>query len=82
MRHHLDRATASELSYFVMQRVQRERQIGLDRRDSTYCRLKLVTGYNPRLLVADPDMDQPDGGDGLNPIALYSGGSSLDVRKG
>lgn len=41
------------MSYEVMQRIKRERQLGLDDRDSTYRPLQIVSGYNPRVFIAD-----------------------------
>jgi hypothetical protein len=78
MSHYLDRFVASDLSYLVQQRIQREQQLGQPMGDSQHCRMQLVTGYNPRLFVADPDMGQPDNGDRARP----KGRERLDMGKG
>lgn len=54
---------ASPLSFEVAKRIQQERQID---GDSRYRPLQLITGYNPRVFIADPDMGQPDPGDGAH----------------
>jgi hypothetical protein len=78
MAHHLDHFVASDLSYLVQQRIQREQQLGQLVGDSTYGRMQVVTGYNPRFFVADPDMGQEDSGDRARP----KGRERLDVGKG
>jgi hypothetical protein len=71
---------ATELSYAVLKRIQRERQLGLDQRDSAYARVQVVSGYNPRLFVADPDFGQPEDGDGAHVGAVYAD-SNIGPRK-
>lgn len=51
----------------VLERVKQERQLNLQGGDSTYQPLRIISGYNPRLFVADPDFGQPDPGDGAHP---------------
>ena len=59
----------------VLQRRQEKGEFQLDRRDSTYGRLQLVTGYDPRLFVADPEM----GGDEAQPLMGSARCSALDL---
>jgi hypothetical protein len=67
MAHYLDHVVASDLSYLVQQRIQREKQLGQLVGDCTYGRVQVVTGYNPRFFVADPDMGHEDTGDRARP---------------
>jgi hypothetical protein len=53
-RHHLDRDFAT--GYQAPQVSARERQLTAAQFDSTRCSLKVVSGYSPRLFVADPDL--------------------------
>lgn len=61
MAHHLDRPIDAGLSY---ERLQHERDLLKLQSSSpdesfnnTRCSLKVISGYNPRLFIADPDMD-------------------------
>lgn len=67
MRHPLDRPVGSDLSYKVLQHRNSPEQLKAAQFDNTLGTLKVVSGYNPRLFIADPDMDDP--GDGVNPRA-------------
>lgn len=74
-------AQLTDLGYESFQKRRSLGQLAPAQFDNTRCTAKVVTGYNPRLLVADPDFGQPEGGDGANVHAVYAA-SSLDVRKG
>lgn len=44
---------ATPLTQLVLKRIEQERQFDLQGSDSTRARLQIVTGYNPRVFVAD-----------------------------
>lgn len=72
------------MSYEVMERIKRERQLGLDDRDCSYRPLQIVSGYSPRLFVADVDESDTDGPEDwrLTGQAIHRGRViHTDVRK-
>lgn len=56
---------ASEKSYEVFQLRRLRAQLGLEAFDSQRAVLRVVSGYNPRLFVAD--VEEEFGGDAANP---------------
>jgi hypothetical protein len=56
MRLHLDTPIDSDLSYESFKARYRPGQPLSAHFDSTRCSLKVVSGYSPRLFVADPDL--------------------------
>jgi hypothetical protein len=53
-----DTPFASELSYFVFQQRRRESELSLPQSDQSASGLRTVSGYHPRVFIADPDMGQ------------------------
>lgn len=66
-RHPLDRNIGSDLSYFCLQRRREELQGRTGAFDSSHQRLRTITGYNPRVFVAEVD---EMGGDTANPVPV------------
>ena len=67
MRHHLDRDIATYTRQEVLVTPDRKAERLRARFDNTRCSLKVMTGYNPRVFVADVD---EFGGDSAQPVPL------------
>lgn len=68
-RHHLDRDFAT--SQHVFQMPDRAEQLRAAQFDNTRGLVQVVSGYNRRVFVADPDFGQPEfGGDSASPVPL------------
>lgn len=74
-RHHLDRPIAVDNSYESFKARYVPGQSRAAEFDNTRCTAKVVSGYDPRDFIADPDMGSDWDGDDAqsNPLTVASG---------